>query len=445
MPAIQNDLTQGSVTRKLIRYALPLVASSLLQALYSITDFIIAGHFIGDAGISAINNASIIMNMLTQVAIGLTVGGNILVGQFFGQGDETRRRRASGSMFTLGLCAGVLFAGVFELIGRPFLRLLGAPALEEAAAYFNICALGLFFIFGYNALSAILRGVGNSRIPLYCVIVSVSVNVGLDLLFVALFRWGVEGAAAATVIAQGLAFLTALIFALRHRADLGLTPGCLRPTREMVGRILRLGTPTAVQWTIASVSWLVVVALINQYGVSVSAGNGVSNKIRDFCQLFVTAMCTGAGTMCAQCLGAQLYDRAEQVMKTCMRITLIMAGVIIAVAELFAPRFAAIFTPDPQVQQWAVLNLRIEIVCQIFYAGMFSYNTLATGSGHTMFIMWNSFLNCIVVRLILALILDHLFGVVGVYVACGVAVASSVPVGYWFYRSGRWMHPLNVQ
>lgn len=188
-----------------------------------------------------------------------------------------------------------------------------------------------------------------------------------------------------------------------------------------------------------------VVALINQYGVSVSAGNGVSNKIRDFCQLFVTAMCTGAGTMCAQCLGAQLYDRAEQVMKTCMRITLIMAGVIIAVAELFAPRFAAIFTPDPQVQQWAVLNLRIEIVCQIFYAGMFSYNTLATGSGHTMFIMWNSFLNCIVVRLILALILDHLFGVVGVYVACGVAVASSVPVGYWFYRSRRWMHPLNVK
>lgn len=333
----------------------------------------------------------------------------------------------------------------FELIGRPFLRLLGAPALEEAAAYFNICALGLFFIFGYNALSAILRGVGNSRIPLYCVIVSVSVNVELDLLFVAFFRWGVEGAAAATVIAQGLAFLTALIFALRHRADLGLTPGCLRPTREMVGRILRLGTPTAVQWTIASVSWLVVVALINQYGVSVSAGNGVSNKIRDFCQLFVTAMCTGAGTMCAQCLGAQLYDRAEQVMKTCMRITLIMAGVIIAVAELFAPRFAAIFTPDPQVQQWAVLNLRIEIVCQIFYAGMFSYNTLATGSGHTMFIMWNSFLNCIVVRLILALILDHLFGVVGVYVACGVAVASSVPVGYWFYRSRRWMHPLNVK
>ena len=315
-------------------------------------------------------------------------------------------------------------------------------ALEEAAAYFNICALGLFFIFGYNALSAILRGVGNSRIPLYCVIVSVSVNVGLDLLFVAFFRWGVEGAAAATVIAQGLAFLTALIFALRHRADLGLTPGCLRPAREMVGRILRLGTPTAVQWTIASVSWLVVVALINQYGVSVSAGNGVSNKIRDFCQLFVTAMCTGAGTMCAQCLGAQLYDRAEQVMKTCMRITLIMAGVIIAVAELFAPRFAAIFTPDPQVQQWAVLNLRIEILGQIFYAVFMVYHALAIGAGHSTFAMLSSFANCIVFRVVLSLLFNHLWGIYGLYAACAVAPSISVPLGWLYTRSGVWRRSL---
>ncbi len=129
----------------------------------------------------------------------------------------------------------------------------------------------------------------------------------------------------------------------------------------MVGRILRLGIPSALQWTIASVSRLAVAALINQYGVQVSAGNGVSNKIKDFCQLF--------------------------------------------------------------------------------YAGMFSYNTLANGSGHTVFVMWNSFLNCIVVRLILAVILDHFFGVVGVYAACGIAVSSAVPVEYWFYRSRRWMQP----
>ena len=404
MPAVEQDLTQGSVTRKLVRYALPLVASSLLQAIYSITDIIIAGHYIGDVGISAINNASIIMNMLTQLAIGLTVGGNVLVGQYFGSGDHENRRKSAGNMLTVGLIAGLLFAAGILLLGRPLLILLQSPTLEEATAYLSICGVGLLFIFVYNSLSAILRGVGNSRIPLYCIIASVSLNVVLDILFVAGFHMGVAGAALATVIGQAISCLTALVFSLRHRADLGLLPRYLRPEAEMVKRTLKLGFPVALQWTIASISWLVVLTLINKYGVTVSAGNGVSNKIRDFCQLFLSALTT----------------------------------------EVFAPQFAMIFTPDPEVQHWAVVNLRIEIVCQLFYAGMFTYNTLATGSGHTVFIMWNSFLNCIVVRLILAVVLEHFLGIYGVYIACGVAVASSVPVGWWFYRSKRWMTMKNI-
>lgn len=139
------------------------------------------------------------------------------------------------------------------------------------------------------------------------------------------------------MIGQAISCLTALVFSLRHRADLGLLPRYLRPEAEMVKRTLKLGFPVALQWTIASISWLVVLTLINKYGVTVSAGNGVSNKIRDFCQLFLSALTTGAGTMCAQCLGAGLYDRAEQVMKTCMKLALAMAAVIIVVAEVFAP------------------------------------------------------------------------------------------------------------
>ena len=439
MPALVNDLTSGSVTRKLVRYALPLMASSLLQATYSITDIIVAGHFIGDVGITAINNGSVVMNMLTQVAIGLTVGGNILVGQYFGSGDRENRRKAAGNLLTLSLLLGLLFAALVVLLGRPLLILLQSPTLDEATGYLTICGAGLLFIFLYNALSAILRGVGNSRIPLYCIIASVSLNVVLDILFVAVFRWGVAGAALATVLGQAVSCLTALVFCLCHRTDLGLLPRWLRTEGSMVKRILKLGFPTALQWTIASISWLVVLALINQHGVTISAANGVSNKIRDFCQLFISALTTGGGTMCAQCLGARLFDRAEQVMKTGLKLALALAAVTIVVAELFAPQFSMIFTPDPEVQRWAVINLRIEIICQLFYAAMFAYNTLATGSGHTMFVMWNSFLNCIVVRLILAVILNHFFGIYGVYVACGIAVSSSVPVCVWFYRSRRWI------
>lgn len=188
------------------------------------------------------------------------------------------------------------------------------------------------------------------------------------------------GAALATVTGQGVSVLMALCFSLRHREMLGLTLRHLRPRRQVVSLTLRLGLPVALQWTIASVSWLVV-------------------------------------------------------------LTLAMAAVIILLAELLAPWLVTLFTPDPEVQRWAVVNLRIEIICQLFYAGMFSYNTLATGSGHTVFIMWNSFLNCIVVRLVLAVVLEHFMGICGVYLACGIAVSSSVPVGWWFYRSGRWKRP----
>lgn len=444
MPALQNDLTQGSVSRKLVRYAMPLVASSLLQAIYSITDIIIAGHFIGDNGISAINTSSVIMNMLTQLAIGVTVGGNILVSRYFGSGAEEDRRKAAGNTLTIGIIAGILFTALVVLLCRPILVLLRAPAMEDSVAYLGICGVGLFFIFGYNALSAILRGVGNSRIPLYCIILSVSLNVVLDIYFVAVRGMGVAGAALATVIGQGVSFVTALVFCLIHRESLGLLPCYLSPEKQVVSRTLKLGLPVALQWTIASVSWLVVLTLINKYDVDVSAANGVSTKIRDFCQLFLSALTTGAGTMCAQCLGAKLYDRAEQVMKTCMKLSLGMAAVIIVLAEVLAPWLVMIFTPDPDVQAWAVINLRIEIVCQLFYAGMFTYNTLATGSGHTVFIMWNSFLNCIVVRLVLAVVLEHFMGIYGVYLACGVAVSSSVPVGWWFYRSNRWKIAKNV-
>ena len=153
-------------------------------------------------------------------------------------------------------------------------------------------------------------------------------------------------------------------------------------------------------------------------------------------------MTSGAATMIAQCLGAGRYDRAREVMRTCMKITLLLAACLILVSELFAPQLAAVFSAEPEVRRWAALNLRIEIVAQLFYAGFLTYNTLATGAGHTVFVMLNSFLNCIVVRLVLAVLFERIWGAPGVFLACALAPASSVPVGWWYCRSGRWRRSL---
>ncbi len=446
MASIDRDLTQGSVTKQLIRYSLPLVTTSLLQSLYSIADYIVAGFFINSAGQSAINNATLIMNLMTQIAIGLTLGGNILIGQYFGNHEDEPRKQSAGSLFTMSLIVGAVCAALLTILSRPLLILLKAPALTEATTYMQICAIGLFPIFGYNALSAMLRAVGNSKVPLYFIITSTATNVVLDVLFVAGFEMGVAGAALATLISQFVSFLAALFFCLKHREHLGLTRKYLRPRADRVRAITKLGLPTAFQWAIASVSWLVVAYLINGYDLVVySAANGVSNKIKDFCQLFISAMTGAASTMVAQNLGAGLYDRAKKIMKTCMKITLGMAAVLILISELLAPVLVSFFTPDPEVQHWAAINLRIEIIGQLFYAGFFTYNTLATGCGDTMFVMWNSFVNCIIFRLVLAIIFNQIWGIYGVFIACAIAPASSVPIGWFYCRKGYWKKSLTAR
>lgn len=206
--------------------------------------------------------------------------------------------------------------------------------------------------------------------------------------------------------------------------------------------ILRLGIPSALQMTIAGFSWLVVTFLVNQYGVDVSAGNGVAIKIKDICQLFISAMASGATTMIAQNLGASKFERAKDVMYTAMKITCAMAAAMIVLVELFAPQMAAVFTNEAAVRDAAVLNLRIEILGQIFYAVFMVYHALAIGAGHSTFAMLSSFANCIVFRVVLSLLFNHLWGIYGLYAACAVAPSISVPLGWLYTRSGVWRRSL---
>ena len=253
---------------------------------------------------------------------------------------------------------------------------------------------------------------------------------------------GVAGAAWATVIAQCISFVLALCYGLKYKSETGLERQYFNVFKDKLKLIVRFGFPIALQMTVASISWLVVMVLINKYGVDVSAGNGVSNKIKDFCQLFISATVSAAGTMAAQNIGAGEYDRAKKIMFTCMKITMSIAAVTIIVAQLFAPQLVNIFTSDPNVAVHAVRNLRIEIIAQVFYAGFLTFNVLATACGDTMFVMANSFLNCIVVRLVLAVILQHFMGIVGVYLACMIAPGSSVPVGFIYYKLEKWKKQL---
>ena len=358
MPALVNDLTSGDVTRKLIRYALPLMASSLLQATYSITDIIVAGHFIGDVGITAINNGSVVMNMLTQLAIGLTVGGNILVGQYFGSGDQENRRKASGNLLTLGVLFGLLFTALVALLGRPLLMLLQSPTLDEATAYLTICGAGLLFIFAYNAMSATLRGVGNSRIPLYCIIVSVSLNVVLDILFVAVFRWGVGSAALATILSQILSASLAFRRLTRTRACYRVNWRRIRFEGPMLRQVVTLGIPSGVQSSVVSLANVIVQANINAFGSAAMAGCGAYSKIEGFAFLPVTCFALALSTFVSQNIGARRFDRVRQGMKFGLICSPVLAELIGVAIFTLAPFLIALFNSDPSVVSFGVDDAR---------------------------------------------------------------------------------------
>ena len=442
---MENDLTKGNVAKQLIRYAVPLVMTSFMQSLYSLVDILIAGNFIGSTGISAINNSSQVILLITKIAVGITQGGNIMIGQYFGASDEKRKKDAVGTLTMLSVLLGILSMVTFFVGAEWILIKLKAPAFEEAVTYLKICAIGLGFVWLYNALSGILRAMGNSKMPMQCIMVSTCVNIVLDIVFVAFFSMGTKGAALATVISQGVSCIVALIFLLRHKESFAFTKDSMGMKAHEIKMIFRLGIPSAIQMTIAGISWLFVTYLINQYGVDVSAGNGVSIKIKDICQLFLSAMSLAASTMVAQNLGAKKYDRVMAVVNTAIGISMVMAVATIVICQLFAPVMVGFFTQNEAAAAAASLNLRIEIFGQIFYAIFMIYNALSIGAGQSEFAMFNSFMNCIVVRMALCYAFNKIWGVTGIYIACMVATSISVPIGWWYAKSNRWKRNLLIK
>ena len=422
----KQDFTQGNIVKQIVAFTLPLIASSLLQALYNMVDMVIAGRFAGPSAISAINNSSQILVIITKIAIGITTGGCVLIAQFYGGKEVRSREEAAGTLVSLSAVLGIAFSVILAASSGGILRILQAPAYDEAVLYLRICSAGMFFVYIYNAFSSILRAVGDSRTPMRIVIATTILNAVLDLVFVAGFGMGVAGAAAI----------------MKEKELIRFTREFLRIRMGMLKQTLKVGIPSAVQMTIAGFSWLLVTFLINRYGTDVSAGNGVAIKIKDLCQLLISAMSTGAVSVIAQNLGAGLYDRAKEVMYTAMKMAVVVSLATIVIVEFAGPWLAAIFTDDRTVIAGAVLNMRIEIIGQIFYAIFMIYHSMMIGAGHSTFAMMSSFTNCIIFRVILAITFEKIWGLEGIYIACAIAPFSSVPFGYLYIKSGIWKRSL---
>ena len=440
--ATQTDLTQGSVRRQLVGYAAPVVATTVLQTVYSLVDLLVVSHLLGSSGASGVSNSSQVILILTNIAVGLSNGGNILVSQYFGSGDVRRRQRVTGTFLTLFLLVGVAVAMGCLSLSDTILSMMQAPAYQEALDYLRVASVGLVFVYLYNCLASVLRAVGNSRQPMRIILATSVVNVVLDLLFVGPLGMGTAGAALATVLSQALSCVLALVYLLRHRDIFSFARELLVPCGEDIRRILKLGIPCAVQMSVAGLSWLTVTSLVNGYGVDCSAASAYSAKVKDLSMMFITSLSNAASVMIAQNLGAKKYDRAMEVLKEAVKLSVLISAVLVVFIELTAPWLARVFTDDPNVIAIAAKNMRIEIIGQMFYAFFLVFHAMMIGAGDTYMVLVSSFINCILFRIVLCLVFNSLWGLTGIFVACAIAPFTSIPVGLLYLRSGHWRKSL---
>lgn len=278
---MERDLTVGSVPKQLLSFAAPLFLANLLQSLYSIVDMAVVGRFVGSAGLAAVSSAAMLSFIIQSVCTGVTTGGAVLIAQYKGARDARGQRETTGALFSVSALAALLVTAAGLLAYRPVFTLMNLPAeaLPHALRYMRVICLGTVFVFGYNAVCSVLRGLGDSKSPLFFVAVATVVNILLDLLLVGPLGLGTQGAAIATAASQGVSFLTAVVVLRRRGLPLVFSPAYFRTAPKTCCAILRIGFPAAVQMAVLNLSYLLVTGMLNGYGVAVAAAAGVGLKV----------------------------------------------------------------------------------------------------------------------------------------------------------------------
>ncbi len=441
---IINDFTTGPVLPSLITFALPLFLSNLLQAVYNMVDMMVVGRVVGQAGLSGLSVGGDVLSLLTFLSIGFSSAGQIIISQYIGAGLRDRLSRFIGTMCSFLLLCAVGMSVLCLLLRAQILDLLNTPAeaRDQAMAYAATCMCGLVFIYGYNVVSAIMRGMGDSKRPFLFIAIAAVLNLLLDLLFVVVFRWEAFGAALATVIAQAVSFITALIYLYKRRERFGFdfAPRHFRLDPLELKNLVRLGVPMAIRSASILFSKLFVSAWINGYGVTVSAVTGAGLKVDTFGTLMGTAVTTAGSSMVGQNIGAGKYDRASRILGAAFLLNAVCFSLMIAIVFFFPDTVFGLFTSESAVLLVCMEYVPVSLTNFVCSALRDSMNAFTSGCGNYKFNFAVAILDGIVARigfsLLLGLALD--LGYFGFWMGNAIAGVTPFLLGMVYYLSGRW-------
>lgn len=404
------DLTQGSVPKVLLRFAMPFLIANVLQALYGGADLFVVGQYDDAASVAGVAIGSQVMQTITGIILGLTTGTTILIAMGTGAKDDRKVAATIGTSVYFFTVTGIILTLVMVLFHRPIAALMHTPeeAMADTLHYILICSAGIPFIMGYNVVCGILRGLGDSKSPLYFVGLACIINIGADFLLVGGFGMRAAGAAIATVLSQGISFLTALWFLHRRGFHFEFTRRDIRFHKDLSRRIVTLGAPISLQDALINVSFLIITVIVNQMGVIASASLGVVEKIIIFAMLPPTAMAAAVATMTAQNYGAGLIQRMSRCLYSGIGISLVF-GVSVCVYSQFLPEtLTGIFTNDPAVIEMAAGYLRGYSIDCVMVSFVFCINSYFSGQGNSWFPMIHSMIATFLFRIPLSYLCGQL-------------------------------------
>ena len=439
-----RDLTTGSVWKQLIIFALPFMLANLLQTLYTMVDAMIVGQFVGAEALAAVTSCGTLVEFYTMIGIGFASAGQIIIAQYLGRRDQQAVSLMIGTLFTCLLSFAVVMSVFCLATVNLQLDWINVPAesLEAGRRYTITCACGFLFIYGYNCVSSILRGMGDSKRPLVFVAIASCMNVLLDLLFVVGFHWGAFGAALATIMGQGFSFVVSLIYLFRRRDAFGFDfrPRSFLPTRKSFGMLIRLGTPMALQYAAILISMLFVNAQINAYGVAAAAVTGVGSKLEGILRIVSNSMGTAGSAMVAQCVGADKRDRVPKVVNCILLVCQTEAVLFSLLLFCFPQQVFGLFNRDAEVLALSVMYRIPAIIGYLGFAFRAAYNSVVNGIGFASLGMVSGMLDGVVARIGLAMLFGSVlgFGIQGYWIGSALAGYVSALIAGIYYYSGRW-------
>lgn len=373
---MEQNLTTGSVFHNIVRFSLPYLLSYFLQTLYGMADLFIIGQFEGVAGTTAVSVGSQVMHMLTVIIVGLAMGTTVSIAQAVGKKNRSEASLGVGNSVTLFMVVSVVMTLLLMALVRPVVGIMSTPeeAVEGTVRYLTICFIGIPCITAYNIISSIFRGLGDSRHPMYFIAVACAANIALDYLFMGALHLGPAGAALGTTLAQLISVVTALAAMRRGNIGIAVTRRELKPVRETMRKILKIGIPIAAQDGLIQVAFIVITIIANRRGLTDAAAVGIVEKVISFLFLVPSSMLSTVSALGAQNIGAGKKDRAKLTLRYAI---LIAAGFGVAVSilmQFIAPSVVGLFTEDPGVISAGGEYLRGYILDCIFAGIHFSFS-----------------------------------------------------------------------